>query len=100
MTLMIPGILGVAIYQINIIVSRLLASFLPDGSVSYLYYGQRLFEFPQGIFIVSLAQAALPMMSRQIAEKDVAGMRDSLAFSLSLVTLFTLPAITGLIPLC
>ena len=97
MTLMIPGILGVAIYQINIIVSRLLASFLPDGSVSYLYYGQRLFEFPQGIFIVSLAQAALPMMSRQIAEKDVAGMRDSLGFALSLVTLFTLPAITGLI---
>ncbi len=97
MTLMLPGIVGVAIYQINIIVTRLLASFLPEGSVSYLYYGQRLFEFPQGIFIVSLAQAALPMMSRQVAEDDHAGMRQSLTFAMTLITLFTLPAIVGLI---
>ncbi|MFK5925280.1 MAG: murein biosynthesis integral membrane protein MurJ [Desulfuromusa sp.] len=97
MTLMLPGIAGVAIYQINIIVTRLLASFLPEGSVSYLYYGQRLFEFPQGIFIVSLAQAALPMMSRQVADDDHEGMRQSLTFALTLITLFTLPAIVGLI---
>ena len=96
-TLMLPGIAGVAIYQINIIVIRLMASFLPQGSVSYLYYGQRLFEFPQGVFIVSLAQAALPMMSRQIAEGDSAGMRKSLVFALSLISVFTLPAIVGLI---
>jgi putative peptidoglycan lipid II flippase len=96
-SLMLPGIAGVAIYQINVIVSRLLASFLPEGSVSYLYYGQRLFEFPQGIFIVSLAQAALPMMSRQVAENDLPGMQQSLRFALSLITLFTLPAIVGLV---
>ncbi len=95
-TLMLPGIAGVAIYQINIIVTRLLASFLPEGGVSYLYYGQRLFEFPQGIFIVSLAQAVLPMMSRQGAD-DQHGLRQSLTFALTLVTLFTLPAIVGLI---
>ncbi len=74
-----------------------MASFLPEGSVSYLYYGQRLFEFPQGIFIVSLAQAALPMMSRQVASNDIAGMRQSLAFAMSLITIFTLPAVIGLI---
>lgn len=95
--LMLPGIAGVAIYQINVIVTRLLASFLPQGSVSYLYYGQRLFEFPQGIFIVSLAQAALPMMSRQVADNDWSGMQQSLRFALSLITIFTLPAIVGLI---
>ena len=95
--LMLPGIAGVAIYQINIIVTRLFASFLPEGSVSYLYYGQRLFEFPQGIFIVSLAQAALPMMSKQVAEEDQAGLRQSLTFAITLITLFTLPAIVGLI---
>ena len=95
--LMLPGIAGVAIYQINIITSRLLASFLPEGAVSYLYYGQRLFEFPQGIFIVSLAQAVLPMMSKQVAEENLEGVRDSLTFSLTLITLFTLPAITGLV---
>ncbi|WP_303722606.1 murein biosynthesis integral membrane protein MurJ [Malonomonas rubra] len=96
-SLMLPGIAGVAIYQINIIVSRLLASLLPEGSVSYLYYAQRLFEFPQGIFIVSLAQAALPMMSQQVADKDLAGMRRSLGFALTLITIFTLPAIVGLV---
>ncbi|MEA3363904.1 MAG: murein biosynthesis integral membrane protein MurJ [Thermodesulfobacteriota bacterium] len=97
MTLMLPGIAGVAIYQINIIVTRLLASFLPEGSVSYLYYGQRLFEFPQGIFIVSLAQAALPMMSRQVADDDQEGLRHSLTFAMTLITLFTLPAMVGLV---
>ena len=94
--LMLPGVAGVAIYQINVIVTRLLASFLPQGSVSYLYYGQRLFEFPQGIFVVSLAQAVLPMMSRQAAEGDDEAFKDSLQFALSLMVVFTLPAIFGL----
>ena len=95
--LMLPGIAGVAIYQINIVVTRLLASFLPQGSVSYLYYGQRLFEFPQGIFIVSLAQAVLPAMSRQAALGDDAGVKESLRFGLALIILVTLPAAAGLI---
>jgi putative peptidoglycan lipid II flippase len=95
--LMLPGIAGVAIYQINVVVSRLLASFLPQGSVSYLYYGQRLFEFPQGIFIVSLAQAVLPSMSRQAALGDEAGLKESLRFALALIVLVTLPAAVGLV---
>ena len=95
--LMLPGVAGVAIYQINVVVTRLLASFLPDGSVSYLYYGQRLFEFPQGIFIVSLAQAVLPMMSRQVAEGNDHEVRQSLNFSFTLITLISIPAMVGLI---
>lgn len=95
--LMLPGILGVAIYQINVVVTRLLASFLPEGSVSWLYYGQRLFEFPQGVFVVSLAQAALPAMSRQIAADDTDGFRDSLRFALVMILLVTVPAAVGLI---
>lgn len=95
--LMLPGIAGVAIYQINVVVTRLMASFLPEGSVSYLYYGQRLFEFPQGIFIVSLAQAALPAMSRQAAVEDWDGLQESLRFALALIAIFTLPAMLGLI---
>lgn len=96
-TLMLPGIAGVAIYQINVVVSRLLASFLPQGSVSFLYYGQRLFEFPQGIFIVSLAQAVLPAMSRQAALGDEEGLKESLRFALALIALITIPAAVGLI---
>ena len=96
-TLMLPGLVGVAIYQINVVVSRLLASFLPQGSVSFLYYGQRLFEFPQGIFIVSLAQAVLPAMSRQASLGDEEGLKESLRFALALIALITIPATVGLI---
>ncbi len=95
--LMLPGIAGVAIYQINVVVTRLLASFLSEGSVSYLYYGQRLFEFPQGIFVVSLAQAVLPSMSRQVAIGDDRGFRESLRFALILIALVTIPASVGLV---
>jgi putative peptidoglycan lipid II flippase len=95
--LMAPGIAGVAIYQINLAVSRLLASFLFEGSVSYLYYAQRLFEFPQGIFIVSLAQAILPAMSRQAAFNDQEELKKSLRFSLNLIALITIPAALGLV---
>lgn len=95
--LMLPGLAGVAIYQINVVVTRLLASFLAGGSVSYLYYGQRLFEFPQGVFVVSLAQAVLPSMSRQAALGDEEGLRDSLQFAFKLIALVTLPASLGLL---
>ena len=95
--LMLPGVAGVAIYQINVIVTRLLASFLQEGSVSWLYYGQRLFEFPQGVFIVSLAQAVLPSMSRQAADGDQEGFHASLRFALLLILLVALPASVGLL---
>jgi putative peptidoglycan lipid II flippase len=94
---MLPGIAGVAIYQINVVVTRLLASFLEEGSVSWLYYGQRLFEFPQGVFVVSLAQAVLPAMSRQAAADDQAGFRESLRFAMILILLVTIPAALGLV---
>ncbi len=94
--LMLPGIAGVAIYQINVVVTRLMASFLPEGAVSYLYYGQRLFEFPQGIIIASLAQAVLPAMSRQMAAEDIDGFKDSLHYSFELLLVLILPATVGL----
>jgi len=95
--LMVPGIVGVAIYQINVVVTRLFASLLEEGTVSWLYYGQRLFEFPQGIFVVSLAQAVLPSMSRQLAACDQDGFRESLRFALALILLVTLPAAIGMV---
>ncbi len=95
--LLLPGIAGVAIYQINIVVSRLLASFLEEGSVSWLYYGQRLFEFPQGVFVVSLATALLPALSRHAAEGNLEALKDSLRHALGLVLLVTLPASIGLV---
>ena len=95
--LMVPSVFGVGVYYLNIMVSAILASLLPQGSVSFLYYAQRLFEFPQGIFTVSVAQAVLPSMSRQAAEGDMDGMKNSISFGLRLMLFITIPAMVGLI---
>lgn len=94
--LMAPSIFGVGVYYLNIAVGAILASYLPQGSVSYLYYAQRLFEFPQGIFTVSVAQAILPSMSRQAAAGDAEGIKESLDFGLRLTLFITIPAMAGL----
>jgi putative peptidoglycan lipid II flippase len=94
--LMLPSVFGVGVYYLNITVSAILASLLPQGSISYLYYAQRLFEFPQGIFTVSVAQAVLPSMSRQVAEADIAGMKVTLNFGVRLMLFITIPAMAGL----
>jgi len=93
--LMIPSIFGVGVYYLNITVGNILASLLPQGSVSYLYYAQRLFEFPQGVFTVSVAQAVLPSMSRQAAEGDIEALKESLQFGLRLMIFITIPAMAG-----
>jgi len=94
--LMGPSVFGVGVYYLNLTVGNILASLLPEGSVSYLYYAQRLFEFPQGIFTVSVAQAVLPSLSRQAAEGDLEAMKDSLRFGLRLLLFITIPAMVGL----
>lgn len=95
--LMLPSVFGVGVYYLNITVGAILASLLPQGSVSYLYYAQRLFELPQGIFTVSIAQAVLPSMSRQAAAGEMAGLKESLSFGLRLTLFVTIPAMAGLL---
>ncbi len=97
--LMLPTIFGAAVYQINILVGTLLASLLPEGSVSYLYYADRLVQFPLGIFAQAAATAVLPSLSRQAADHDHAGMGETFGHAMSLVLFLTLPAMVGLIVL-
>lgn len=94
--LMGPSVFGVGVYYLNITVGNILASLLPEGSVSYLYYAQRLFEFPQGIIIVSVAQAVLPSMSRQAAAGEMDQLKESLTFGIKLCLFVTIPAMAGL----
>ena len=94
--LMGPSVFGVGVYYINLTVSNILASLLPQGSVSYLYYAQRLFEFPQGIITVSVAQAVLPSMSRQAAAGELEQLKESLRFGLKITLFITIPAMVGL----
>jgi putative peptidoglycan lipid II flippase len=99
MVLMGPSALGAAVYQLNILVGTLLASLLPAGSVSYLYYADRVVELPLGIFAIALGTAALPSMSRHTADGDMAGLVNTFSHALRLVFFDTLPAMTGLIML-
>lgn len=97
--LMAPSILGLGVTQLNVLVSTFLASYLPEGSVSYLYYADRLLEFPMGIFAIAIATAVLPTMSDQRAKNDISGIKETLAFSLRLTFFVIMPAMIGLIVL-
>lgn len=95
--LMGPAVFGAAVYQINVLVSTILASLLPGGSVSYLYYADRFLEFPVGIFAIALGTAALPSFSSLVAKGDIVELRATLTYSLRLVNFISLPATLGMI---
>jgi len=97
--LMLPAVFGAAVYQINILVNTLLASLLPEGSVSYLYYADRLVQFPLGIFAIATATAVLPSLSRQAAAKDFQALKGTFAYAVKFVFFITIPAMVGLIVL-
>jgi len=97
--LMGPAVLGAAVYQVNVLVSTILASMLVEGSVSYLYYADRLLQFPLGIFAIALGTAALPSFSSLAARKDFRALQEGLSYSLRLVNFITLPATLGLMVL-
>jgi len=97
--LMLPATFGAAVYQINILVGTLLATLLPEGSVSYLYYADRLVQFPLGVFAIATATAVLPSLSRQAAANDFQSLRDTFNHALNLVFFITIPAMVGLIVL-
>jgi putative peptidoglycan lipid II flippase len=95
--LMIPGIFGAGIYQINIFISRMMATGLEEGSVSSLYYSSRIQELTLGIFSIALSIALLPTLSDLAARNDVPEMKRTLQFSLKMITLVTFPATLGLV---
>ncbi len=97
--LMLPGFFSLAVNQIAVLISTFLASYLPEGSVSYLYYANRLQEFPLGIFCMAVATAVLPTMSAQSAKGDYKQLAETLSFALRLVFFITMPAMIGLIVL-
>ncbi len=95
--LLLPILLGLSVSQINIFFNTLFASFLKEGSVTYLYYGMRLIHFPLGIFGIALATAILPSMATQAANHARAELTETLSFGLRLVFFITFPAMIGLI---
>lgn len=95
--LMAPGTAGLAITQVNVFISTLLASFLAEGSVSYIYYSFRLVHLPLGAFGVAIATVTLPSMSSAVAERSIDKLKETFSFALRLALFITIPAMVGLI---
>lgn len=94
--LMLPALLGVSVNQLNLMLSSIFASFLPAGSVSWLYYAERLMEFPLGGFAVALATVVLPRLAQHhsVAEHD--RFAETLDWGLRWIMLVGFPAALGL----
>jgi putative peptidoglycan lipid II flippase len=95
--LMGPAVFGAAVYQINSLVICLLGSLLPQGSITYLYYADRLVQFPLGMFAIAMATAVLPTLSRQAAEGHWDALRGTFSHAIRLILFITLPSMAGLI---
>jgi putative peptidoglycan lipid II flippase len=94
--LMGPAIFGVSIGQISLLINGVFASFLVTGSVSWLYYADRLMEFPTGVLGVALGTILLPSLSRSFAERSADEYSRLLDWGLRLTLLLALPAALGL----
>lgn len=97
--LMIPGVIGTAVYQMNVFIDTIFASFLPGGSISYLYFADRLMEFPLGIFAIAIGMAALPSLSLLVAQGKMEDLKETISFSFRLVSFISIPAMVGLVAL-
>lgn len=95
--LMGPAIFGVSVSQINLLLDTVIASFLPTGSVSWLYYSDRLSELPLGVFGIALATVILPSLSRQHARASADTFGHTLDWGVRMVLLVAVPATTALV---
>lgn len=94
--LMLPAIFAVSITQINLLLDTLIASFLQAGSITWLYYSDRLVEFPLGLFGIALATVILPSLSKDHAGENSDSFSSSLDWGLRLVLVIGIPAAAGL----
>jgi len=96
-TLMLPAIFGSSVAQINVLVGGIIASLLGVGKISYLYFSDRLMEFPLGLFGIALATVMLPTLSRQAANHAMDEFSRTIDWAMKLVVLIALPAAIGLV---
>lgn len=97
--LMLPAILGVSVHQLNALVDTVIASFLVTGSISWLYYADRLIEFPLGLFGIGIATVILPSLSKLHTTGEPALFQATMDWALRFVLLMAMPAMAGLIVL-
>ncbi|MCK7458059.1 murein biosynthesis integral membrane protein MurJ [Idiomarina aminovorans] len=94
--LMLPAIFGVSVSQINLLLDTLIASFLMTGSISWLYYSDRLLEFPLGLFGIAIATVILPALSSRHVDQSKENFSSTLDWGVRMVLLLGVPAMAGL----
>lgn len=97
--LIIPALFGVSVTQINLLLDTIIASMLITGSISWLYYADRLLEFPLGLFGIGIATVILPSLAKLHTKKDTQEFSDTIDWGLRVVSLFGWPALAGLMVL-
>lgn len=98
-TLMLPALFGVSVNQINLLVNVTLASFLATGTISYLYYSDRILEFPLGMFAVAISTVIMPVLSRSRTSGDSDKFHRSMDWGVRMVLTLGIPAMAGIIVL-
>jgi len=96
MKLMVPALFGVSVSQVNLLLDTVLASFLPTGSVSWLYYSDRLAELPLGVFGIAIATVILPNLSAHRSAAREEQFRHTMDWAVRTVLLIAVPAATAL----
>ena len=95
--LLLPAILGNGAYQINLLIDMILASTLPDGSISFLYYADRVNQLPLGVLGIAIGTALLPVLSSQVKKKQKKEAEKSISKAIKFGILFSIPAFFGLL---
>jgi len=97
--LIVPALFGVSVTQINLLLDTLIAAALVTGSISWLYYSNRLLEFPLGLFGIGIATVILPSLSKLHTKKNTYEFRNTVEWGLKVVSLLGWPALAGLMVL-
>lgn len=95
--LMLPGIVGSSMAQVSLLLDTLIASFLVTGSIAWLYFADRLMEFPLGVFSIALATVILPGLSAHHAKASKEGFAHTLDWALRITLLLATPAAVGML---
>ncbi len=97
--LMLPALFGVSVNQINLLINTALASFLATGAISYLYYSDRILEFPLGMFAVAISTVILPALSKGKAAEDKEQFHRTMDWAVRMIFVLGIPAMIGIMAL-
>ncbi len=95
--LLLPAVIGNGAYQLNLLIDMILASTLPDGSISYLYYADRVNQLPLGVLGIAISTALLPILSKQIKKREIKKANESISNAIKFGIIFSIPSFFGIL---